>query len=513
MKRKLLSALLLAVLLLLGGPGNQQGARAAEETEDSPRLEYNTIEELGGAGRFAIPIGTIFDQTVKEHFPGAEVLYYPGPVECALALSSGKADAVVFDAPSLRYITACTEGVALMPEYIAKDDYYFILPRSASGEQLRKEFNSWLSGQKESGELSRMADYWCGSEEPEAPLDFDSLPDVNGVVRIVTASGSRPDSYSKGTGITGFPAELIWRFCRDNGYAAQISMVSFDAEIASIVTGKADILIGLFSYTEERAKSVLFTDSIMEGGIGVLVRSQETAKSASVWSALSEGLKKTFITDGRWQLILSGLGVTVLVTLGGFLLANILGAGGCACVLSRHKGLNVLFDVYDRVMQGTPMVVVLMVLYYVIFGKSRLSGVWIAIFAFGLVSGSALARQFSGAITGVDRGQTEAALAIGFTPARAFIGIVLPQAVRSALPGYFSELIGLMKGTAVIGYIAVNDLTKAGDLIRSSTYDAFFPLLSVAVVYFLIAFLILSLLKALLKKLSPRRVQKQEAAK
>ena len=85
------------------------------------------------------------------------------------------------------------------------------------------------------------------------------------------------------------------------------------------------------------------------------------------------------------------------------------------------------------------------------------------------------------------------------------MGIVLPQAVRSALPGYFSELISLMKGTAIVGYIAVNDLTKASDLIRSSTYEAFFPLLSVAVIYFLIAFAILSLLRFLQRRLTPVR--------
>ena len=152
------------------------------------------------------------------------------------------------------------------------------------------------------------------------------------------------------------------------------------------------------------------------------------------------------------------------------------------------------------------MVVILMILYYVIFGKSDISGVWVAILAFGMTSGASLARQFFGAITGVDRGQTEAALAMGFTKPEAFLGIVFPQAARIALSGYFSEIIGLMKGTAIVGYIAVIDLTKSGDLIRSSTYDAFFPLLTVAVVYFLISFGLLSLLKRIRKMLEPKRV-------
>ncbi len=113
----------------------------------------------------------------------------------------------------------------------------------------------------------------------------------------------------------------------------------------------------------------------------------------------------------------------------------------------------------------------------------------------------------------MDRGQTEAALAIGFTKYQTFTGIVLPQAARAALSGYFSTLIGLMKGTSIVGYISVIDLTKSGDLIRSSTYDAFIPLLSVALIYFLITFVILSLLKYIRKKLAPKRVTAQEAQK
>ena len=116
-------------------------------------------------------------------------------------------------------------------------------------------------------------------------------------------------------------------------------------------------------------------------------------------------------------------------------------------------------------------------------------------------------------IDAIDKGQTEAGLAIGFTSLQTFIEIVLPQAVRMALPGYFSELIALIKGTSIVGYISIVDLTRAGDLIRSSTYDAFFPLLSVAFIYFIISFVFLSLLKFLLKKLAPKRVITQEVEK
>lgn len=481
-----------------------------KEEAGQGQLEYSSIADLSEAKSFAICSGTIFDSVAQEYYPGAEISYYPSPVDCTLAVASGKADAVIFDAPVLKYIAACTDGVGLIPEYLVKDNYHFILPKTDRGEMLRKEFNEWLSEKKESGEVARMYDYWCSDAEPETVFDFESLPDTNGVIRIGTDAASRPDVYYAGSSLLGFPTELIYQFCRDRGYRGEISIVK-DAVMA-LTAGKEDMAVYFVSYTEERARSVLYTDPVVESGIGVLVRAAENEEDDSLIEDFRDGFEKTFLREDRWQLIVSGLLTAILITLGGFLLANLVGGLFCSCMLSGRKSLRVFADIFDRIMQGTPIVVVLMILYYVIFGKSSISGVWVSILAFGLNTGASLAQQFYGAVTGVDKGQTEAALAIGFTKLQAFTGIVFPQAARSALPGYFSQLISLMKGTSIVGYISVIDLTKAGDLIRSSTYDAFFPLLSVALIYFLISFGLLSLLKRIQKKLAPKRVSDRKEA-
>ncbi|MDO4983597.1 MAG: ABC transporter permease subunit [Eubacteriales bacterium] len=483
------------------------------DKDAAQKPEYNTLSELANAKDFAIQTGTVFDQLVKEKYPQAKIEYYQEAIDCALAVASGKADAFVFDAPALEYIAACNDGVTLMPEYLEKDDYHFIMPKSERGEKLQKEFNEWLSEQRRNGEADRLYAFWCSNEEPTDVLDFKTLPETDGKIKIAFSPAGRPDVYYFRNCPAGYPVELIYNFCRDRGYGADVSVVSFDSLLPALASGKADIGATFISYTEERAESVLFTDTVKESGIGVLVRTVGSENEETFFDTLKNGLRKTFVAEERWKLIVSGLGVTALITLGGFLLANILGAAFCCCIMSRRKGLRIFADVYDRIMQGTPMVVILMLLYYVIFGKSNISGVWVAIIAFGLNSGASLAQQFCGAITGVDKGQTEAALAIGFTKYQAFTGIVFPQAARIVLPGYFSTLIGLMKGTSIVGYITVIDLTKSGDLIRSSTYDAFFPLLSIAVIYFLISFGLLSLLKCLRKKLEPKRVTAQEEAK
>lgn len=485
---------------------------ASGET-DEPVLEYSSLDELEGGKKFAVLSGGIADSFVLERYPDAKIEYFPSVVDCTLALTSDKDDAVAYDAPVLEYIAACTDGVAVLPEYLATDRYHLILPKSERGEQLRKEFNEWFAVQKQSGEIDRLYDFWRSSADPDTDFDFAALPETNGKLMLVINVGARPDVYYFNNRPSGFPVELTYNFCRDMGYGAEIIVTPFESMLATLASGKADIGVSLISYTEERAQSVLYTDCLVESGLGVLVRTTGRADKASFLDTLKSGLKKTFITEDRWKLIASGLGVTLLITFGGFLLANVLGAAFCACTMSKSKALQILAEIFDRIMQGTPMVVILMILYYVIFGKSSISGIWVAIFAFGLSSGTSLARQFYGAITGVDKGQTEAALAIGFTKPQAFLGIVFPQAARTALPGYFSELISLMKGTAIVGYISVIDLTKAGDLIRSSTYDAFFPLLSAAVIYFLISFGLLSLLKRIQKMLAPKRYVTQEVEK
>lgn len=163
--------------------------------------------------------------------------------------------------------------------------------------------------------------------------------------------------------------------------------------------------------------------------------------------------------------------------------------------LSGKKWLKILAEIYSRIMQGTPIIAILMILYYIIFGNSNISGTIVAIIGFGITSGAYLAQTFSGSISGIDKGQTEAALALGMTKRKAFMGIVMPQAIRRMLPGYFSQLISLIKGTSIVGYIAVVDLTKASDIIRSATFEAFFPILTSALIYFLISNLLLSVIR------------------
>ena len=206
------------------------------------------------------------------------------------------------------------------------------------------------------------------------------------------------------------------------------------------------------------------------------------------------------IAEDRYRMILDGLQVTLVITLFAALLGTLLGGLVCWMRMNRRPWLQKVARVYIDIMRGTPVLVMLMLMYYVIMVPVNATGVMVAIVTFGLNTAAYIGEMLRTAIQGIDRGQTEAGLALGFTKRQTFFQIVLPQVVRSVMPVYQGEIISLLKGTSIVGYIAVTDMTRASDLIRSRTFDAFFPLLVTAVIYFFMAWLIGRLLTALVQR-------------
>ncbi|MBC5742270.1 amino acid ABC transporter permease [Lachnospiraceae bacterium MD308] len=196
-----------------------------------------------------------------------------------------------------------------------------------------------------------------------------------------------------------------------------------------------------------------------------------------------------FITSDRWQYIADGLITTLQVTFFAVIIGIIIGFL-VAVVRSTYdktgklKILNALCKLYLTVIRGTPVVVQLLIIYFVIFGDVRdVSKIVVAVMAFGLNSGAYVAEIFRSGIMSVDSGQFEAGRSLGFNYVQTMRYIIMPQAFKNVLPALCNEFIVLLKETSVSGYIALQDLTKGGDIIRSRTYDALMPLLAVAIIY------------------------------
>ncbi|MDR0908391.1 MAG: ABC transporter permease subunit [Spirochaetaceae bacterium] len=478
--------------------------------------------------RIAVLNGSVHDQFAEANLPGAEVRYYNDTPAMGEAVKNGRADALLTDDPLARKLVALNPELMLVEPALVDDPYGIMVNKEKS--HLLEQLNEFYTMVKADGSYEPMLNRWLnGAETPSLP-DI-SLTGENGTIKVATDGTSDPFSLLGSDGKpTGFSIEYIMRFAEWAGYKLEWTVLEFGALVTTVASGKVDIAVSSISITEERKKQVNFTEPYYAGG-AVLVclapKGEGSASSANsppiaggagggvskpgFFAKLSNSFYSNLIFENRWKLIVNGLGVTMLISLCALVLGTILGFGVCGLNMSRHKALNAIGKVYITILRGTPVLVLLMITFYIIFAKSSISGVVVAIIAFSLNEAAFIGEIIRGAISQVDKGQIEAARSLGYNNSGAFFLVTLPQAARNALPVYKNEFIGLVKSTSVVGYIAIQDLTRAGDIIRSRTFDAFFPLLAVAVMYLITTGLCIWLFDVIDKGITNKRL-KQEVA-
>ena len=224
---------------------------------------------------------------------------------------------------------------------------------------------------------------------------------------------------------------------------------------------------------------------------------------------IKDSFYKTFIKEDRWKLFAQGIGTTLLITVCSVVFGTIFGFAtymGC-----RHGNplANRAMNAFGGFIHGIPTVVFLMILSFVIFANSSHITA-ISILGFTLIFGCSMFDMLKVGNNAVHRGQAEAAKALGYSDTQSFFRILLPQAAQHFLPIYKNDVISLIKETSVVGYIAVMDLTKMGDLVRSRTYQAFFSLIAVAIVYFILEWVLVSLVTRVQIKIDPKRRSREK---
>lgn len=195
---------------------------------------------------------------------------------------------------------------------------------------------------------------------------------------------------------------------------------------------------------------------------------------------------KCFIREDRYKLLLGGIGVTIKISLVAVLLGILIGLVIALCSLSKSKLLNILSKIYTDVIRGTPSVTQLMIIYFVVFATVHWPKWIIAAIAFGINSGAYVSEIFRAGIQSIDAGQTEAGRSLGLNGRQTMVHIVIPQAVKNIFPALCNEFITLIKETAIVGYVGLVDIQKAGDFIKSATFEAFMPLIGTAIIYFVL---------------------------
>lgn len=216
-------------------------------------------------------------------------------------------------------------------------------------------------------------------------------------------------------------------------------------------------------------------------------------------------LYETFIATGYYTMMLDGLLNTIIITLGALVIGVVIGtliavAKYFAEDSKALKPIALLCDIYITVIRGVPVVVLLLIFYFIILTSAE--GTIVAILTFGINSGAYMAELIRSGINAVDAGQMEAARSLGLSKLQAMRKVIFPQAIRYILPAIGNEFIALLKETSVAGYVAVVDLTRAGNLVRNNTYDAVNPLITVAITYLVMVFGLTQILAALEKNMA-----------
>ncbi len=451
-----------------------------------------------------VPATLGIENAVRERFPEADIYYYDS-INGFEALKAGKIDVLIL--PEDQFNIAVEKGMTgfkmLNDEYIATNKVAFAISESCSYPDFENKVNSFIRESKEQGLFKDIYDRWVIKRITDMPEDIPEPESPSYTIKVTTNGEFVPYTYYEGSTLTGSEIEIARRLGAYLNAEIRFIPASWDGMITGVSTGKYDLAASELFVNEDRASAVRFSEPYYEANIGYVVR-DGSEKSSGFLSELKNKLQRALIDEDRWKTLVKGLMTTLLITFGGFILANILGVIFCFFSMSDNRILNFIADIYSKIMQGTPVVVILMIIYYIIFARTNISGITVSIIGFGLTTGANLAINFKSALQSIGKGQWEGAYSLGFSKFQTFIGVIVPQAAIGLLPVYFNQLIYLMKGTAVVGYVAVTDLTKMGDLIRSATFDAFVPLITIALMYLLISTLLIQLSKFLLKKVDPR---------
>jgi polar amino acid transport system substrate-binding protein len=463
------------------------------------------LSQLAGE-KVGILTGSVYDAMLKKHIPGAVPEYFNNMADQTAALKAGKIAAFLVDEPMARDIANRASGVTWLKKMLSSDGYAFAFSKKQA--ELQRQVNITIDELKKNGTLKKLDAKWFGKDDSAKVLPDIGIEGRNGVIRLASSSHSAPFVYVRDGKIVGYDIEIAQIIAAKLGRKLEVMDMDFAAIIPALMSDKADMAGACITVTEERAKSVLFSVPNYSGGVVVMVADRPAGEDG-FYTGLAGSFRRTFITENRYKMVLQGLYVTILITILSAIFGALLGFVVCLMRMSKSRLANIPAKVFIRSIQGTPIVVLLMILYYIVFGSVDINGIIVAVIGFSISFAAYVSEMMRTGIEAVDRGQHEAAAAIGFNGFQVFTKITFPQAARHALPVFKGEFISMLKMTSIVGYIAIQDLTRMSDIIRSRTYEAFFPLIATALIYFAISYILASLLSLLELRIDPKQRKRE----
>lgn len=482
------------ILFLLTSCGSQG-------TENSKNIR--TPKDLKGAV-IGVQLGTTSDvlaSHLEDKGDGTKVERFTKSADAIQALTQGKIDCMVEDEQPAKAFLRLNPSLQILPEEFGHSSLAICVAKE--NPELMMQINSAIALLRKNGTIDSIVNRHVDRGIAVAYTSPVSHQGHKGKLRFSTNAAFEPFEYYDNGEIVGIDIDVARAICDVLNKDLEIVDMEFDAVITSVQTGKADAGIAGITVTEERKKNVNFTAPYTDVRQVVIVN---TGKAVGQHRSIVDQFKACFVTGNRYQYLLKGLGNTLIITFFAILLSLALGTL-IAIVRAthdrngNHRILNVICQFYLTIIRGTPTMVQLLIIYYVVFASANVDKIIVAIIAFGLNSAAYISEVIRSGIMSVDKGQMEAGRSLGLSYSQTMRLVILPQAFKNVLPAMGNELITLLKETSISGYIGLVDLTKGSDIIRSITYDAMMPLGVVAIIYLSIVLALSAGVNRLEKKL------------
>ncbi|MCQ2271719.1 MAG: ABC transporter permease subunit [Bacteroidales bacterium] len=458
-----------------------------------------SLNELGNS-KVAVVLGTIQDIYMTEQYPDCEMIRLNSLPECLAAVEKGIADYTVLD--SIAILGAGIEKRGMQVDFCLNDYTSIASAFRFEDDNLCQQYNEFLAEIHQNGTVNEMKERWLSDNALNTSMPPIDRSTSGTPILVGTINFNFPFSFIKDGQLAGYEMEMMYRFGTYIGRPVEISAYEFSSILMALNSGKIDIVTCFLCQTEERAKTVLFSDPYYQCQSICVGRSANSNAYSdnNFWDETKEVFKNDLLVEKRWKLLLDGLWETVFISFFSIIIGTILGCLICALRMSRRKLWRGITIGYTKIMHGMPILVFLMIMFYIVFAPTQVTATWVAIIAFAMNFGAFVSEMFLSGIQSVDHGQVEAGRALGFSKRSTFVNFVLPQALHRIFPVYKGEAISLIKNTSIVGYIAIQDITNASDIIRSRTFDAFFPLIIITIIYFILAWILGAVLDYINKK-------------
>ena len=457
-------------------------------------IQLQSEADLAGL-RVATITGSCYDMELSDR-KDITLQRYNTDSDVLQSLLNGKADVAVTDEVVYNSMVQKENGVkiALYGDQNFPTGFLFRKDEKALADTM----SFILSRMEKDGSLQQEKDFWLTDRFTEVDSYTHIPAETSGTpIRVAVCTMSAPVSFQVEGEWYGIEIDLLRELGKELHRPLDFRIYDVGAGILAVKTGVADVLCGCIFITPEREEEFLFSHFYHNYRPGYFVLDRDArAQNKLGWiQGFKKSVKKNLLAEKRWKFITDGLLETIKISILAILLGSILGVGLYVMGRSRHRWMRSFAQLYQGFIAGIPELVLLLILFYVVFSKTGLPADMVAVVDFAMFFASGASDIYESSLSAIPHGQTEAGLALGFTPAQTFFHIVLPQALRHGLPLYKGQCVSILKGTSIVGYIAIQDLTRAGDIIRSRTFDAVIPLLVVTLVYFLLVWLIGVLLK------------------